>query len=326
MKIQILTVRRTMRLFPNQTLRVLSAVVCFCLMRSVASAQVQYTYTTSGTLKTGDWSVAAAWSTPGDGSVPNDVANSKVSILSGSTVTVSAGESYATGYIGFGSGGTLYVTGTGAKLTLGKLGSSGTNSMQTGASSVVSITSGATITASGILSNSGKFSITNASVTFSSVQFGSSGTQQVVLNEGARLTLSSITTGSSTAGALVFNGGTSGFGELAIAAMRAGSNLVPTLSINSGSYHYSGSGTDTFTLISATSWTGSFTSITFNGSSYTLGTDVSIDGNEIWNISRVGNSLVLTVVPEPESAHLVFAFFILGALVLRFSKRRQLRA
>lgn len=324
MKNPHLIVRLTARLLPDSVTFVLAAFTLAFLTAMSASAQVQYTYTTSGALKAGDWSVAAAWSTPGDGSVPNDIANSKVSILSGSAVTISSGESYATGYVGFGSGGALYVTGTGANLTLGKLGGSGITSIQTGINSIVSVSNGATLTASGMLSNSGQFSITNASATFSSVQFGGTGTQQVLLNEGAHLTLSSVTSGSSTAGALLFNGGATGFGDLTISAMRAGSGLIPTLALTSGSYLYSGSGTETFTLISsASAWTGSFTSITLNGSAYTLGTDVSITGNGIWNINQVGNNLILTVVPEPATAALLYRCLIAGGVILYCSKKRQ---
>lgn len=323
MKTPHFLVKLSVRLLPDSVTFVLTVVALACLMATSASAQVQYTYTTSGALKSGDWSVATAWSTPGDGSVPNDIANSKVVILSGSTVTISSAESYATGYVGFGSGGALYVTGTGASLSLGKLGGSNNTSLQTGLNSIVSISNGATLTASGLLSNSGQFSITNASATFSSVQFGASGTQQLILNEGGHLTLSTITSGSSTAGALLFNGGASGFGDISIAAMRAGSTLIPSLALNSGSYLYSGSGTDTFTLISASTWTGNFTSITLNGSAYTLGTDVSIAGNGTWNINQVGTNLILTVVPEPLTAALLYQCLIAGGVILYYSKKRQ---
>lgn len=322
MKTHLFVVRLMARLLPIRLPFVFTAGPLLCLMLVSATAQIQYTYTTSGALKSGDWSVSAAWSTPGDGSVPNDIANSKVSILSGSTVTISSAESYSTGYVGFGSTGALYVAGTGANLVLGKLGGSGNTSLQTGTGSVVSIANGATVSASGMLSNSGQFSITKASATFSSVQFGSTGTLQVVLNEGARLTLSSITSGSG-AGTLVFNGGASGFGGLTISAFRAGAGLIPSLALTSGSYVYSGSGTDTFTLISATSWAGSFTGITLNGSAYTLGTDVSMTGNGVWNINQVGTNLILTVVPEPETARLLVSCLMVVAMALHFSKRRQ---
>lgn len=265
------------------------------------------------------------WST---GTVPNDTNDSNVTIGSGKTANVNDGK-FSAGYIYVGSSGVLILSGSGNGLTIGNtVNTSGASLALAGNGGQTFIQNSAVLSASGRLllgdavTPAGvthpRLTITNATVNFSSLQFlgGNANVQpELILNEGATLTLDGVTTGSSYGGTLIFNGGITGFGKLNIGTFDA--TKVVNLQINPSLY----TGTGTFTLINATTWTGNFSSITFNDSTYIFGTDIGV-GNNTWNISRSGSNLVLNVVPEPG----MLGCLITGAGVLYFVGRRRILA
>ncbi len=309
-----------MKISTPSTLRI--SLLCTVLLNGVLCSQAATVY--NYLPASGSWGTAANWNT---GSYPNDTNDSNVTIGSGKTVNVNDG-SFSAGYIFVGSSGVLTASGAGHGLTIGNtVGGSGQSMALSGNGGRFTISDGAVVQGAGTLivgdsSTPGsvthpRLEITKASATFSTLQFigGNSNVQdQVVLNEGASLTLSSITTGSAQGGYLIFNGGASGFGSLAIGTFAA--NKVVNLQINSGSYLGNGS----FTLIDATSWSGAFSSILFDGSAYTFGTDVTV-GDRTWNINRVGSDLVLNVVPEPATWCLLGS----GMFAVLYGVRRRRR-
>jgi len=281
--------------FPFST----SLLVTVLLIRaSSLDAATVYTYTPSS----GSWGTAANWNTE---SYPDDTDDSNVTIGSGKNVAINDG-SFSAGYIFVGSSGILTASGSGNGLTIGAtVNASGNSMVLSGNGGILNVSDNAFVQGFGRLligdtTTPGSVThptleITNATVSFSSIQFagGNANVQgQIVLNGGAELTLANFTSGAAHGGSLVFNGDSLGFGSLSIGTLEAGK--VVNLLINPGSY----TGLGSFTLIDATSWSGSFSSIVFNGSEYTFGTDVVI-GEQTWNIDRSGNDLILNVIPEP---------------------------
>ncbi len=276
--------------FIHRLTRRLLALAGLLLFVSASPAQTLYTLSSSG-----NWGTDTNWSPVG---VPNNIENTTVTV--GSSRTVNINDSYATGYAFIGSGSSLNITGAGSSLALGNKGSSSISAQVSGN---LTVSSGASLTSiSNVLVNvGGNFTVTNATVSLQS--FRVSGV--VNINEGAAVSGFVGSGGGGVGSSLVFNGGTTGFGSLTTTGFSA--DRVGTLSINPSAY----TGTGSFTLIDATSWSSSFSGVLFNGNAYTLGEDVVL-GDKTWNIYQSGNDLLLTVVPEPGTLSLIFIAVSLG--------------
>lgn len=300
------------------SLRYITLTSLFAFGAQYTNAQTTYD-SQSGTV---DWGTATSWSPEG---IPNNITDTKVNVNSGSTVNVSG--SYSTGYIFVGSSGVLNISGSGASISIGNQGGSPSSSAMSisGNGGQIIVEDGATLTAQGgVYLGSGapgsvshpRINVTNATVDFGTFAFyGANANVQaeIVLNEGASFHWGFTGSSSSSNTTLIFNGGATGFGQ-AIVGNLYGSRLG-NLAINPGSYV----GENTFTLLDVTTWSSDFNTISFNGSAYTLGSDVDYNGYT-WNIDRSGNDLVMSTVAVPEmstTASVLGLFTLLSVVIWR---------
>jgi hypothetical protein len=284
---------------------------------SLIHAQTQYNFNVSE----GNWGTATNWSPEG---VPNDVSTTTVVVGSGHTANVDG--AYSTGFLSVGSSGVVNLAGSGNSLHLGALGSSGQSLQISGGGGQFTVENGASLTTDSlVIIGSGtqsvvrhpRLTITNASATLNRIQFSGSNDNvqaELVLTQGALLTINSVATGSSTASTLIFNAGDSGFGQM-IVNNSFEANKVVNLAVNIATFGDIG----TYTLIDADTWSGAFTTITLNGDAYTLGTDVEYNGLT-WNMNLIGNDLVLAAIPEARSSAALLA---IGSLCYLLCFRHQ---
>lgn len=289
-----------------------------------ASAQTNYLFQAAD----GNWNTPANWD---QNAVPNDISNTTAQVGSGMTATINGGETYSTGFLYVGSSGVLNITGSGSTLNLGNLGSSTSSLNIAAGGGQVHVTNGATLTATGYLRLGNGVSaavahpsltITKATVNVQTTAFGGSSTDvqpELIINEGglfiANFTGSVAATNNTT---LIFNGGVSGFGQAQIKTMYG--SRIGNLAINSGSYV----GEGTFTLLDSDNWVDDFTTISFNASAYTLGTEIQYNGYK-WNIDRVGNNLMLTTTLIPEASTTVVMMGAVALLIGAWIRRRNAR-
>jgi hypothetical protein len=286
---------------------------------TAAAQTTNYNFTSADGL----WGVPSNWD---QNAVPNDITNTASYINSGTAATVNG--SYSTGYVYIGSSGSLTISGSGASLNIGNLGANQNGMSIAGGGGQVIVEDGATLSATGSVYLGGtasptspthpRITVTNATVNFGTLAFygpDDNVQAEVVLNEGAHFHVTFTGSSNSNDTTLIFNGGASGFGQF------TGNNFyadrVSNLAINAGSY----TGEGTFTLIDiSNNWYNEFNTISFNGTAYTLGTDVDYNGYT-WNIDRSGTDLVMSVT-VPESS--TFASLLgLSALLSVWALRRK---
>jgi len=312
------------------TKRILKHMSCgalaglFALSAHTALAQTNYDFIGVD----GVWSDASNWDPNG---VPNDINNTKSYINSGQSVTVDG--NYSTGFVFVGGSGVLTVSGAGNSLSIGNAGGNNPTGFSiAGHGGQVIVENGATLNVTGETYLGGdvtpgapshpRITVTNATANFGTLAFYGPDTNvqgELVLNEGADVHINFTGSSNSKQTTLIFNGGASGFGQ---ATGDVDAARIYGLAINPGSW----TGEGTFTLIDD-ALDATFTTITFNGSAYVLGDDVTYGGYN-WNVTQTGTTdgdLILNVSVIPEARSLA-SLLGLTALLTIVARRRKNQA